>query len=217
MESKRRNTTTVLALTSLLAGLALLLMSGAIVYTAAALILGATVALSLSTIKKWLTDTTCERERLRHAILTADESTRLAQVGRAIQMAERERERRIAEHARQEAERLIRAARREVEQNEINTAMRAHAFEEACERRYAEALAKGIAAERQRADEEIAAVQLKASNERSQLMIGQFMGGVYAERSGEVDAILAAMEDPKLIRLDDHRRQDPTTRAADGR
>lgn len=208
-ESKWRRNAAAPVLAGLTAGLVLLLASGNRVVIGAAIIVVALVALPLCFVKKWLTDTSYERERLRHATLQAEENSQLAQVARALQYAERERDRGLAEADRKEADRRVTAAQARIDQNEINTAMRAHAFEEACEKHYKEKLAAAVAAEQQRANEAIAAVKLEYSNNESGLKIGQFFDGVMAERNGEVDAILAAMEDPKLIHLDDHRRPGP--------
>jgi hypothetical protein len=48
-------------------------------------------------LKKWMTDTTYEKSRLRSATLTADEAREQYSTGRTLQLAERERHR--SEHA----------------------------------------------------------------------------------------------------------------------
>jgi hypothetical protein len=158
--------------------------------------------LCLTKLQKWITDTTFEKQCLRSAILNADEAARQAQVGHALQLAERERDRRAAEDVRKDAERRIATAEQRADQAEINSSMRAHAFEEACETRTTTA----IAAADKRADDRIAAEVQELAEGHAEQMMSQYVTGVLHERQGIVDGILAGLEDPKLIHLDDHRR-----------
>jgi hypothetical protein len=205
MKAKRWMFTAVPALVGLTAGLVILLAADDPHIIGEALFASGLSTYALSLVKKWITDTTFEKERLRNSILSAEEAATQAQVGRALQLADRERDRRLAEEVRTDAERRIQAERERADQAEINAAMRAHAFEQQCEERYERKLADGIGSAEARASAEIAAIRRETEDERAKLMIKQFTDGVLAERNGEVDDMLAAMKDPKLIRLDDHR------------
>lgn len=205
MKTRRPWLTAAPALAGLAAGLVILIAADDARTIGEALFASGLSVYALSLVKKWITDTTFEKERLRNSILGAEEASTQAQVGRALQLAERERDRRLAEEVRTDAERRIQAERERADQAEINAAMRAHAFEQQCEERYEHRLADGIGAAEARASAEIAAVRRETEDERAQLMIKQFTDGVLAERNGEVDDMLAAVKDPKLIRLDDHR------------
>ena len=205
MKSKRSWYMAAPALAGLTAGLVILLITDDARTIGEALFASGLSTYALSLVKKWITDTSFEKERLRHATLATDEAATQAQVGRALQLAERERDRRLAEEVRTDAERRIQAERERADQAEINSAMRAHAFEKQCEERYERRLADGVGAAEARASAEIAAVRRESEDERGKLMISQFKDGVLAERAGEVDGMFTALEDPKLIRLDDHR------------
>lgn len=215
MKAKRWMFTAVPALAGLTAGLVILIATDDARTLGEALFAAGISTYALSLVKKWITDTSFEKERLRHATLATDEAATQAQVGRAIQLAERERDRRLAEEVRTDAERRVQVERERADQAEINAAMRAHAFEQQCEERYERRLADGIASAEVRASAEIAAVHREAEDERGKLMISQFKDGVLAERAGEVDGMFADLEDPKLIRLDDHRPQAPAGKAAE--
>lgn len=205
MKTRRPWLTAAPALAGLAAGIVILIAADDAHIIGEALFASGLSTYALSLVKKWITDTTFEKERLRNSILNAEEAATQAQVGRALQLADRERDRRLAEEVRTDAERRIQAERERADQAEINEAMRAHAFEQQCEERYERRLADGIGAAEARASAEIAEVRRELEDERGSLMIKQFADGVLAERNGEVDDMLAGMEDPKLIRLDDHR------------
>jgi hypothetical protein len=215
MKAKRWLYTAVPALIGLVAGLVILIITDDARTLGEALFAAGISAYALSLVKKWITDTSFEKERLRHATLNTEEASTQAQVGRALQLAERERDRRLAEEVRIDADRKVQAERERADQAEVNAAMRAHAFEQQCEERYERRLADGVASAEMRASAEIADVRKELEDERATLMINQFMDGVLAERNGEVDDMLAAAEDPKLIRLDDHRRQAAEGKAAE--
>ncbi len=202
---------TIPAIIGLTAGAVVIVTVGSPQLIGVALFTAALAALCLAKVKKWATDTSFEKERLRITILNTEDVGRQAQVGHALQLAERERDRRLMDEARQDAERKVRAAEERAEQSEINTSMRAHAFEAGCEKRTAAAIAEA----EQRADDRIAAELAALAKERSQLMINQYMQGVLDQRNGLLDAMLGDSEGPKLIHLDDHRRQPPNTKAAD--
>lgn len=203
------------ALAGLVAGLVILVAAEDARTIGEALFAAGLSTYALSLVKKWITDTSFEKERLRHATLNTVEASTQAQVGRALQLAERERDRRLAEEVRSDADRKVQDHMERADQAAINAAMRAHAFEQKCEERYERRLADGVATAEMRASAEIAEVRRELEDERGKLMIEQFKEGVLAERNGEVDDMLAALEDPKLIRLDDHRPQAPMGKAAE--
>ncbi len=190
-----------MAIAGLAAGLVIILLTDAPQAIGEMLFAGSLAAIILSYLKKWVTDTSFEKERLRLATTTGESAARQAQVGHALQLAERERDRRLAEENRQEAERRVRVAEDRADQAEINSSMRAHAYEQSCETR----LAEGIAAAEARADERIAAARRELADERTTLMLDQYMAGVRDERSGHVDDILRGIEHSKVIQLDDRR------------
>ncbi len=205
MKSRRRWHTTAPAIAGLAAGAAIIATAGTPQLIGAALFIAGLAALCLTKLKSWVTDTSFEKQRLRITNLNAEEAARQAQVGHALQLGERERDRRLMEEVRQEAAREVRAAQERAEQAEINTSMRAHAFEEACEQRTARAIYDA----EQRADERVASKLRELEAERGDLMIQQYLAGVRDERSGAVDEVLAGMADSKVVHLDDRRRQAP--------
>jgi hypothetical protein len=203
MRSNRWWLTTSPALAGVAAGLVIILATDNAQGIGEALFAGGLAVIVLLVLKKWVTDTSFEKQRLRSITLNGEEATRQAQVGHALQLAERERDRRHLEEERQEFHRQILAANERADQAEINYGMRAAAAERAATEK--------IAAAGRRADKRIAAAKREFEAERGELMLSQYAAGVWAERNGEVAALLATMEDPKLIHLDDHRSKPPET------
>lgn len=90
-------TTAAPALAGIAAGLTAIVLSGDAVAIGAALLATGLFTYLRAELKKWMTDTTYEKSRLRSATLTADEAREQYSTGRTLQLAERERLR--AEHA----------------------------------------------------------------------------------------------------------------------
>lgn len=208
MRSNRWRHATTPVLIGLAAGAVIILAADSPQAIGEALFAGCLAALVLLVLKKWITDTSFEKQRLRRITLVGEEAAQQAQVGHALQLAERERDRRRLEEAQREFQREVQAANDRADQAEINFSMRAAAAERTATDK--------IAAADKRAEKRIAAAKREFEAERADLMISQYTAGVWAERNGEVDGILAAMEDPKLIHLDDHRRPSPEHGTAAG-
>lgn len=141
----------------------------------------ATLALCMTLIRKWVTDTNNERREYRAAIRGCDSAREENQVATAITMGERER-------ARSEAA----TAKADARQAEINFDQRARA----AERRLNIDLAAAIEQVRHEFEED-----------RARALKEAYTAGIVDALSGRIDNIVLDAPDADIIALDDAREE----------
>ena len=145
-----------------------------------ALFTGGLGVLVLALCKKWLTDTSFEKQRLHMAVLAADEERMQAATAHAVQLGERERLRsEVAEDKRKAAE-AEQDANRRAEQAEINAGQRA---------------TQVIA-------EETARLKAEAAEQHALIITSSYDQGVQDALSGQIYQIAGPAN---IVHLDDRR------------
>lgn len=154
-----------------------------------------TLALCMTVIRKWITDTSEIRREHRAAIRECDESREQADVATAITMGERER-------ARSEAA----AAKAEARQAQINFDQRARA----AETRMREETEAAIA-------EETARLRLEIEEMWATVKSESYEAGVLAALSGQIDMMVLDAPDADVIQLNGAREERRPTGTDTGR
>jgi hypothetical protein len=165
----------------------------------ATLLVTGAIAYGLAAGKHWVTDTTYEKERLRHATASLDEARSQALAGRALQVIESDRQRADAEARKREADERVAEADQRAIQAAINADQRALAAETRAQERA-----------EQRIKDEFNRLRAEAAEQNARLKTESYAEGARAVLFGELQAILDAPKD-NIVHLDDHRGATPAT------
>lgn len=190
------------ALAGIVCGWFLIAMTGDDVGIGATILASGLFALLYAQNKAWITDTQYEKERLRNATLTHDQSREQALAGHTMQLAERERHRTEHAEALRSATQREELAGQEVLQAQINYDQRAAAAERS---------------ERERADkriaDEIIRLRKEAAERHALNMTESYEQGVIDTMTGQIDKIVGPRN---VFRLADRRPPEADGNPASG-
>lgn len=188
----RHRWTTAITTLATLTGLALVAATGHPAAFGATLAALAALGYTLHSVKRWVTDTSDEKRRLREATNKADDARHQADIAQAVRLNERERLQREVEEIRREADDRIAAADERAAQAEATYQQHAAEAKRAALREASEAIADHAA----RLDREFEA-------KRAAIMTQAYTDAIQHLSGGQLDALTAARR--TVIPLDTRR------------